>query len=165
MLAAEALGMRNAPETLPALISLLEDGDLWVRATAARGLGAIGGETAGKVLTMYLEAATDIFLLSIVEALGRCVYPPAQEKLSGLIGNPDPEVRKTALTVLSAYTGQAVDRIVIASLSDPHWSVRKAAIEALKLKRDPRAESLLEAMSRIDPDTAVRRAAQEALGT
>ena len=164
MLAAESLGRTCTAEACDALIPLLEDNDLWVQASAARGLGSIGGEEAASVLTTHLGSASDIFLLALVEVLGRLAYAPALTPLLALTDHPDPEVRKTVLTALTAYPGERVQQAVIARLADPHWSVRKAAIEALDLKRNPAAGPLLEAIADKDPDTSVQQAAHEALG-
>jgi HEAT repeat protein len=164
MLAADALSALNAPETFSALVPLLEDNDLWVRAAAARGLGRIGGERAGTILMAHLGTATDIFLLALVEALGKIAFGGARETLTELIDHPDPEVRKTVLAALSGFTGETVRQAVKARLSDPHWSVRKAAIDVLRQKRDTTVESLLDTIARSDPDSSVRQTAKEALG-
>ena len=73
-------------------------------------------------------------------------------------------MRKTVLVALAGYDGDEVLRAVIARLSDPHWSVRKAAVEALKRRRDTSVEAILAKIADGDPDTAVRQAAKEALG-
>lgn len=163
MLAAEALGTMSAAEAFNALIPLLEDSDLWVRSAAARGLGRTGGETAGEILTARLKTATDIYLLALVETLGKLTFAAAREPLVGLTSHPDPEVRKTVLSALSGYSGESVQRAVMSRLSDPHWSVRKAAIEALKQKRDAATEAHLQKIADNDPDPTVRQAAKEAL--
>ncbi len=164
MLAAEALGATNAPEAQEALIALLADKDLWVRASAARGLGRIGGNKAGEVLTGLLGSSSDIFLLALVEVLGGLRYAPASGPLVKLTDHEDPEVRKTALVALAGYEGDEVLKAVSAQLSDPHWSVRKAAVEALARRRNAAVEALLAKMADGDPDTAVRQAASDALG-
>ena len=164
MIATDALGATDAPEARDALIALLADTDPWVRAAAARGLSRIGGNKAGLALVGRLGTASDIFLLALVEALGALAFPQALDPILSLTDHPDPEVRKTALSALSGYDGEAAPRAVIARLSDPHWSVRKAAVEALKRKRDAAVEALLVKIAEGDPDTAVRRAAKEALG-
>jgi HEAT repeat protein len=163
MLAAEGLGKMRIGEAFNALVPLLEDNDLWVRAAAARGLGRIGGATAGEILTSRLKSATDIYLLSLVEALGKLAFVPARDPLVGLTGHPDPEVRKTALSALAGYGGEVVERAVLSRLSDPHWSVRKAAIASLRKHRDAAAEALLEKIAADDPDLTVQQAAKEAL--
>jgi HEAT repeat protein len=163
ILAVEALSVLAAPEAFSALVPLLEDNDLWVRAAAARGLGRTGGEQAGTILMAHLESAADIFLLALVESLGRIAFKGAREALLGLADHPDPEVRKTVLSALAGYTGEAVQKAVRNRLADPHWSVRKAAIDVLMKKRDAAAESLLDTMARSDPDASVRQTAKEAL--
>src|SRR5208283_2883309 len=97
------------------------------------------------------------------DSLGKLMFGAARDRLVALTDHPDPEVRKTVLAALSGYTGEAVQRAVKVRLSDSHWSVRKTAIEVLKLKRDAVVESLLEATARKDPDATVRQAAKEAL--
>jgi HEAT repeat protein len=116
------------------------------------------------VLASHLDAASDIFLLALVDVLGRLKAGEALPPLLRLSDHADPEVRKTVLTALAGYQWEAVQRAVIARLSDPHWSVRKAAIEVLKKKQDAAAEQLLERIAESDPDGTVRHAAKEALG-
>ena len=164
MLAAEALGKARAPETTDVLIPLLEDDDLWVRAAAARSLGRVAGEKAGEVLAAHLNTATDIFLLSLVDVVGKLTTEHALVPLLGLACHADPEVRKTVLTALSSYRWEAVHQTVLSRLSDPHWSVRKTAIEIVKQKKDAAAEPLLGRIASGDPDATVRQAAKDALG-
>ncbi len=164
MLAAEALGAISAPGARDALIPLLEDTDIWVRAAAARGLGRTGGDREAQALAAHLATATDIFLLAIVDVLGKLKFSEAVEPLVKLSEHPDPEVRKTVLTALASYGGETVLRAVAARLSDPHWSVRKAAIEVLKRDRTAATGALLAGLAEGDPDAGVRQAAKEALG-
>jgi HEAT repeat protein len=164
MLAAEALGAIDSPEAQDALIHLLEDTDLWVKAAAARGLANTGGDRAGDVLTSYLGTASDIFLLAIVEVLGKLQFPNALKPLMALVDHSDPEVRKTVLLALSRYEGEAAAGTVATYLSDSHWSVRKAAIEVVKQKGSAATEALLAKIAEEDPDVTVRLAAKKALG-
>ncbi len=164
MLAAESLAKTGAQEAMDALIPLLEDEDLWVRAASARGLGRIGGDKVSGVLVDHLDRAVDIFLLALVEVLGRLKPEAALPQFLKLADHHDPEVRKTALIALSAYYGPEVQRAVLSRLSDRHWSVRKAAIEILKHRKDATAESLLSKIADEDPDGIVRQAAAAALG-
>lgn len=164
MLAAEALGRTRAPKAREALLSLLKDADIWVRAAAARGLGNIDGPRTAKILVEHLAAATDIFLLALVEVLGKSREPAALKPLLGLADHPDPEVRKTVVNAVAAFSGDVVEQACIARLSDPHWSVRKTAIDALKMRRTPAVDAMLEKLADTDADMTARRAAIEALG-
>jgi len=163
MLAAEALGRTGTSGARDALLPLLNDEDIWVRAAAARGLGEIGGDRAVDALVAHLETAADIFLLAIVDVLGRLSPPKARKPLLKLTGHPDPEVRKSVLIALAGY-GESLQGAVIACLSDPHWSVRKTAIEALRQQRSAAVDALLAKIADEDPDMTVRQASKEALG-
>ncbi len=163
MLAAEALAGSDDPHAQEALFPLLEDADLWVRAAAARGLAKGGGERAGAALTAHLETAADIFLLAIVDVLGRLRYAPARGHLLRLTTHADPEIRKAALTALGEYGGATARDAAAASLGDGHWSVRKAAIDVLARDKSAAAQAHLARVAEHDPDPIVRRAAREAL--
>jgi HEAT repeat protein len=163
MLAAEGLARSGATGAADALIPLLDDEDLWVRASAARGLGRLGGERYGSVLAAHLSRASDIFLLALVEVLGRSPVAAALEPLLQLADHHDPEVRKTVLQALKPYDWAGVRPVMLRRLADEHWSVRKAAAEALQLRTDPEVEELFERMADEDPDPAVRQTVREAL--
>ncbi len=164
MLAAEALARSGAESAADALIPLLDDEDLWVRAAAARGLGKLGTDRFGAVLASHLQGASDIFLLALVDVLGRAPVAAASGPLLALADHADPEVRKTVLQALNVYDWARVRPIVVARLSDGHWSVRKAAVEALRLRPDAALDAVLERMADEDPDATVRQAVREALG-
>ena len=116
------------------------------------------------MLVQHLEEATDIFLLALVEVLGKRREEKARAPLLRLTKHEDPEVRKIVLSSLSAYGGPEVQKAVLSSLSDAHWSVRKAAVDIAKYANDPEAEPYLEKMIEGDPNPSVRQAAREALG-
>jgi HEAT repeat protein len=127
-------------------------------------LGKVGTDRFGAVLAGHLKEASDIFLLALVDVVGRASVREALEPLLSLVGHEDPEVRKTVLGALSSYDWVSVRPSVLSHLSDPHWSVRKSAAEILKHRRDPAADLLLGQMATDDPDPSVRQAAKEALG-
>lgn len=164
MLATEALGSSNSPEALEALLPLLRDTDIWVRAAAARGLGRIGGARAADALVAHLDTASDIFLLAIIEVLGTLECSSGLDRIISFAEHPDPEVRKTVLSSLAGCSGEAMLQTVVSRLSDEHWSVRKAAIDLLSLRRTRAIDALLSRSAEHDPDIAVRMAAKEALG-
>ncbi len=164
MLAAEALARTGSDTAAEALVPLLDDEDLWVRAAAARGLGRLGVARFGAVLAGHLERASDIFLLALVDVLGRMPIAEAEGPLLALADHEDHEVRKTVLQALTAYDWGRVRPVIAAHLTDEHWSVRKAAVEALRLRPDPALDILLEGMAETDPDATVRRTVRETLG-
>ncbi len=164
MLAAEALGEISDPGVFDALVPLLDDSDLWVRAAAARSLERVGKQRAGDILAGHLDKASEVFLLVLVEVVGRLRVESALLTLLKLAGHPDPEVRKTVLTALSSYGGEAVRQAFIARLLDSHWSVRKTAVELLGQRKDKAVEQLLERLAEHDADASVRMAAGKALG-
>jgi HEAT repeat protein len=163
MLAAEGLARTGDPRAGDALVQLLSDGDLWVRAAAVRGLGRLDPRRYGATLAGHLKDAQDIFLLALVDTMGMSAVPEGLEPLLSLADHRDPEVRKTVLQALAAYSWENVRPTVLARLFDPHWSVRKAATEMLRARRDAATDKVLEQMSREDPDASVRQAAREAL--
>ncbi len=165
MLAAEALARTGAEEAGNALVPLLDDEDLWVRAAAARGLGALAPGRFSAVLTSHLDQSSDIFLLALVEVLGRAADPAACGPLLALADHEDHEVRKTVLLALGSFDWDRVRPTVISRLFDPHWSVRKTAAELLRHRRDPATDQILLRLAEEDPDPSVRRSAREALGT
>ncbi len=117
-----------------------------------------------QLLASYLDKANDIFLLALVEIMGKLRVGQAQAALLRLVDHDDAEVRKVVLTALAGYSWDAVRPAVVSRLSDPHWSVRKAAIEIVRQHRDAALEALLATMAAGDADKTVRQAAMDALG-
>jgi HEAT repeat protein len=159
MLAAEALGRLSSP--------VLRSVHLPLRTRTRQGsprLGRIGGAQAGQLLASYLDKANDIFLLALVEIMGKLRVGQAQAPLLRLADHDDAEVRKVVLTALAGYSWDTVRQAVVSRLSDTHWSVRKAAIEIVRQHRDAALDALLATIAAGDADKTVRQAAMDALG-
>lgn len=163
MLAAEALARTGVAEAGDALVPLLSDDDLWVRAAAVRGLGHLDVRRFGNALTAHLAGAGDIFLLALVDVLGANAIPQALDPLLAIADHKDPEVRKTVLQALVFYEWARVRPSVLSRVFDSHWSVRKAAIEVLRGRRDAAVDQVLARMAAEDLDMSVRQAAREAM--
>ncbi|HEY1974090.1 MAG TPA: HEAT repeat domain-containing protein [Pseudonocardia sp.] len=74
-------------------------------------------------------------ILALLELAEEC---PTQDELAEFLADPDPDVRKTALSVLSEATEDwsLASPVFAAALADPDPSVRTAAIELLRELRE-----------------------------
>lgn len=143
--ALQALGQRGASAAphVKAVVDCLKDGDVGVQRRAAEALARFGadGETAavrshGSALTKCLQASSSAYLrTSAVEALlqmGPDAAPYAQD-LSGILRDPDEDVRRKAAEALGRI-GPPASRFVgslAPLLQDPDAGCRRCAAEAM----------------------------------
>ncbi|MCS6294667.1 MAG: HEAT repeat domain-containing protein [Nitrospira sp.] len=111
-----------------------------------------------------------LFPLMLFSTLSGCYVdvPPADpesvsRRLSELLGDPDPEVRRTAAEALGKIGHQSANSTLIAALADRDPRVRATAALALGRVNDQMSgAALVEHLE--DPSEAVRRASALALG-
>lgn len=107
---------------------------------------------------------TSTRILMLLELADEC---PTEDELAGFLGDLDPDVRRTALSVLSESTEDwtASSPIFARALLDDDESVRVQALELLRELREVLvpgpdfAEALREALDRGEPDVRVAAAA------
>lgn len=110
----ELLGVVGAPAA-PAVLAELESREPRQRRAAARALGRIGPDPAGRATLLRLAEADGDFTVraDAVRALGACgsaVEPQLRQRLAA---DPDPFVRRTAAQVLANASDQASLRAIV----------------------------------------------------
>ncbi|MFE9859007.1 HEAT repeat domain-containing protein [Streptomyces sp. NPDC005780] len=99
--ACEALGLFEERAAVPALAVRLNDKTNWVRSSAARALGQIGGDRALAVLWQAMMERRNpkaSHLASAIAAFG----PPVVDDLIALTTEPDPDLRALACRALGS---------------------------------------------------------------
>lgn len=130
---AAALGVLEAKEALPLLLTTAEDqGDFFLRLTS-------------------------------VQTLVAWQAPGARPVLIRSLGDPFPEVRILALVGLSRGGDSTLVDPVLTLLADPYPGVRAQAVKTLADLGDPRVRPQLEALEQRDPDSSVQEAVEKAL--
>lgn len=156
--AAEALGeLPPAPEMIAALKPMLHDRDPLVRAATVAALAAVDGCAATSLQPAVVDPDS-----SVRRAAAQAIPRLSRESVRVLIGDPDPDVRTDALWALAAHPRTELVELVVASLGDDVWHVRRAGCRALGATGLAAArEPLLDAL--LDPHQTVRAAALGAL--
>jgi HEAT repeat protein len=151
-------------EALPLLLRAMGDVDWRVRKTAVEALLSLGGEDVISGLIQALSAhdnagARNSAIEALVQIGGHAVAP-----LLGIIGTPDPDVRKFVVDILGDIKDRQAVPALIGRLEDADENIRVAAAEALGKIRDRRAvDSLLACLTRYNQGW-LDYAAAEALG-
>ncbi|MGH9441209.1 MAG: HEAT repeat domain-containing protein [Thermoanaerobaculia bacterium] len=146
-----------------AILASLQDDDLWVRAAACRGLGALGEPEDAERLAEISENGEAPERIAALEALGRIGGGKAWESISRALDDPDAEIRQAALAAVSDTPTAQADRELDRLASDPDWRLRATALEALGRRgREDRRPLLHQALLE-DPDDVVARSALNAL--
>lgn len=154
----EALARRGDEAAVPRLAQQLGDAGREDRAVALRAIGAIGGESAIRVLIEWL-GASDVGE-EAAEAL-RWIGAPAVPHLLRALGAP-PAAARAARVLGEIGDGRATPALVHA-LREGLPAVRVAAAEALGRLADERAAPAL-ARALDDPNEPVATAALAAIG-
>jgi HEAT repeat protein len=167
--AAAALAAAASDAVIDDLERLADDSDSRVRAAAVRSVGrrllgcsepALRARALGR-----LDAALDdggLVALAAVEAL-REIGGPAARAVARVLGRPEPELVKEAVTCLAAH-GDADDLDTIVPLiGHADWSVRAEVISALTERRHARAVPAILRRLETEQDEYVRAGILRAL--
>ncbi|MFQ5864805.1 MAG: HEAT repeat domain-containing protein [bacterium] len=165
----EALGKRQDPKCLHALLKMLNDANQNVRLETAFALGQLGNSDAEEHLVERLntEEVLDV-KIRIVEALGKIGTDKTFPVLIELFKASDAKLRsEAALSVgrmaLRKLTNSSVTDSLTQLLKDKDARVRwKACYSLMRIETDLHSESLLKAAN--DEDARVRMFAAQALG-
>ncbi|HXV77074.1 MAG TPA: HEAT repeat domain-containing protein [Candidatus Polarisedimenticolaceae bacterium] len=144
----------------------LADEDGFVRATAAKLVGDVGGSEDAAVLVARLTQDSDpVVRLRAAEALTRVGGDEAVDGLGRGLSDPIDDVRLAcARGVREMNPGAAIPQLARLLLEDPNYEIRVQAARALGGTGDPDVRPLLEAALE-DKNEFVRAAAANALRT
>lgn len=150
-------GIKLADRVLP----LLASGDAGTRTAVIKILLGLGDP--GLVVKRYLQFSKTLpgFVRDRALEMLRVFGDQLVEPVIALLGDADPEVRSSAITVATAFDDPRVVPPTIELLKDSDWWIRISAADTLGKMKDPRAVDALVAVM-ADPD--VKWAAVEALG-
>ncbi len=156
MAAASALA-RVGPAASDTIVSALRTSEGPVKGALIRALGKVGHPEASGILRGLLRGPADEAITAL-EAAGQLELDPGQ-MLGEILGHPDGEVVKQALSVLS----ESVPNERLAGLLEhPAWDVRLAAVEGLEVRDldQDLEDALRDRLAREDDDLvreAIRR--------
>lgn len=103
-----ALGKTGVPESVPPLLSLLNDPDPAVRAQAVQGLGHASGRDSSEGLLNQLSREREIPVrLELLWAVQRRKLMEAVGTVIPWTSDPEPEIQKAASKILTSLTGQS----------------------------------------------------------
>ena len=145
-----------------AILASLQDDDLWVRAAACRGLGAMGGPEDAERLAEISEKGEAPERIAALEALGR-IGETAWGSISRSLEDPDAEIRQAALAAVAETPTAEADRELDRRAADPDWRLRATALEAFGRRARADRRPILHERLLSDPDDLVARAAFDAL--
>lgn len=101
--AASALGNLRDPRSVDALLASLEDENMWVRYSAALALGNTGAQKARAPIQKHLRDDHAPVRVAAIEALRAIRDPDLFSLLLPLRDDPDEEIRKVVIGVLSDF--------------------------------------------------------------
>jgi HEAT repeat protein len=127
--AVKALGLRDDPEVIPALIHALGD-EVGVVFNAVTALGRLGHPTLQPLLRA-LEDEDSATRGNAAWALGRQRARQSVAALSRALADPDQSVRNSATFALAELGDRRVVAPLIEMLADPDWQLRSHAADAV----------------------------------
>ena len=146
--------LRPSAENEAACARLLDDRDEGVRIASVKAVSVIGSDAEGRLRSILADESARV---RRELARGCATFDP--EFIGRLLTDRDADVRAEAAWALVANPRRALVSLLISTLDDPSWHVRRAACRALGAAGDVRARAGL--VSRLlDPrdivhDTAV----------
>ncbi len=129
--AACALGKIGGEDVLDPLLLMLKDEDPWVKCAALKSLGKLKHVEARQSIVDLMNSAPAGFLtISAMEALDE-ISGEGEEFAKNALQNPDEEVVKAAIQILSRHGDGWMNEYLERLLTHPHWDVRRHFIRVM----------------------------------
>jgi HEAT repeat protein len=129
--AAGALGEIGGKVVLGPLLLMLKDEDPWVKCAALKSLGKLKHSSARQSIVDLMDSAQDGFLIiSALESLDE-IDGEGEEFAKKALQNPDEEVVKAAIQILSRHEDGWIGEYLDSLLTHPHWDVRRNFIRVM----------------------------------
>jgi HEAT repeat protein len=142
---------------------LLKDESIWVRSALAKALGERKDESAKTLLLGMLRDRVGAVQIAAMEAMGRFRDRRFSEPIFEMTTSPDPDVVKSAITVLGEMGDPSIAQRIQVFLNHVNWGIRAAAAHSLGRLGDTAARESIEKLAKDDPDRLVQQTAQLAL--
>jgi HEAT repeat protein len=154
---AEALGESGGDEVVAPLLLVLKDEDPAVRCAALKSLGKLRPAGARQAIVELLDSPGDgLLTISALNTLAEIDGEGASEPVKKALANPDEEVVKTAMDILSRFGDDWLDEYREMLLCHPHWDVRRNFIRVLVENRGAKAVPYLESALETESDDLVK---------
>jgi HEAT repeat protein len=155
--AAELWPVTTAADDEAALRPLLVDSDVRVRArAAARLLHSRRREEARKTLLAMAQSTKAEWRAEALRAFGTADGGLATA--AAALGDPEPLVRRAAVSVLAGRDGDTAPGVLVSALGDPDPGIRADAVEALVQMGSASIPSLLGAIARTELEAGAMQA-------
>lgn len=132
----EALGDREDPAALGAIVENLKSEGVVVRAAALRALGSLGTTAEVPLLAGKAAAGSDDEKAAARQSLVRLRGDDVNPAIVSAMAEAEPAVRVELLAVLAARNAKGALSTVLSSAQDEEASVRLAALGALRFLAD-----------------------------
>jgi HEAT repeat protein len=147
----------------PLATAISTDASAQVRAAAASALGRMNSAGSGALSTAMKDSDPTVRIAAL-RATARVNEFADEQTPSGLLGDPNADVRRLAVQVLEdLHAKDTVASVMTLAQNDTDATVRSAACHALGIFRDATAKSTLQGIAQNDANTFVRDAATIAL--
>lgn len=154
---AEALGESGGDEVVAPLLLVLKDEDPAVRCAALKSLGRLRPAEARQAIVDLLDSPADgLLTISALNTLAEIDGEGASETVKKALANPDEEVVKTAMEILSRFGDGWLDEYRDMLLSHSHWDVRRNFIRTMSENRGAEAVPYLESALETESDDLVK---------
>ncbi len=127
MFAVDVIGRLGEPKALGVLVrTAMDDGDWWVRERAMDAIAALGDERAAPYLARIIRQDPGMRIAAL-DALGRLKAAGFAPMVSGLLGDPEPDIRMAALCCLDAIGDPSIADALMVVVEDTRADIRDLA--------------------------------------
>ena len=152
-----ALGEIGGEDVLEPLLLILKDEDPWVRCAALKSLGKLRHAGARQAIVELLDSAADgILTISALNTLAEIDEEGVLEPGKRALANPDEEVVKAAIEILSRHGDVWLDEYREKLIAHPHWDVRRNFIRVMAENWGAKAVPYLKSALASESDALVK---------